>query len=44
VVAGWASVNEGTEGPPIWEVVESHIRKVGTVRAEPNTSVNVVGA
>jgi sulfur-oxidizing protein SoxB len=44
VVAGWASVNEGTEGPPIWEVVESHIRKVGTVRAEPNTSVKVVGA
>jgi sulfur-oxidizing protein SoxB len=44
VVAGWASVNEGTEGPPIWEVVESHVRKVGTVRAEPNTSVNVVGA
>jgi sulfur-oxidizing protein SoxB len=44
VVAGWASVNEGTEGPPIWEVVESHVRKVGTVRVDPNTSVNVVGA
>jgi sulfur-oxidizing protein SoxB len=44
VVAGWASVNEGTEGPPIWEVVESHVRNVGTVRVDPNTSVNVVGA
>ena len=22
VVAGWASVNEGTEGPPIWDVVD----------------------
>ncbi len=21
-VAGWASVNEGTEGPPIWDVVD----------------------
>ena len=25
VVAGWASVNEGTEGPPIWDVVFSHL-------------------
>ncbi|MBY6003635.1 thiosulfohydrolase SoxB [Salipiger bermudensis] len=44
VVAGWASVNEGTEGPQIWDVVESHIRKLGTVTLEPNTSVEVVGA
>ncbi|SLN32658.1 Trifunctional nucleotide phosphoesterase protein YfkN precursor [Roseivivax jejudonensis] len=42
VVAGWASVNEGTEGPPIWEVVESHIRRLGTVSLEPNDSVDVV--
>ena len=44
VVAGWASVNEGTEGPQIWDVVESHIRKQGTVSVTPNTSVKVVGA
>ncbi|MBS9718117.1 thiosulfohydrolase SoxB [Pseudohalocynthiibacter aestuariivivens] len=44
VVAGWASVNEGTEGPTIWDVVESHIRKQGTVSIEPNDSVEVVGA
>ncbi len=43
-VAGWASVNEGTEGPPIWEVVEAHIRRHGTIRLDQNTSVNVVGA
>ncbi|MRU17002.1 thiosulfohydrolase SoxB [Roseovarius sp. A21] len=43
VVAGWASVNEGTEGPQIWDVVESHIRKQGTVKLEPNTSVKVSG-
>ncbi|WP_093030514.1 thiosulfohydrolase SoxB [Ruegeria marina] len=43
-VAGWASVNEGTEGPQIWDVVESHIRKLGTVSVTPNTSVEVVGA
>ncbi|GGE56692.1 thiosulfohydrolase SoxB [Actibacterium pelagium] len=44
VVAGWASVNEGTEGPMIWEVVENHIRNQGTVKLDPNNSVQVVGA
>jgi len=43
-VAGWASVNEGTEGPQIWDVVENHIRKQGTVRVDPNNSVKVIGA
>jgi len=44
VVAGWASVNEGTEGPPIWDVVENHIRNRGTVQVGTNDSVQVVGA
>ncbi|WP_411352655.1 thiosulfohydrolase SoxB [Leisingera aquaemixtae] len=44
VVAGWASVNEGTEGPMIWDVVEDHIRKLGTVTLDPNNSVQVAGA
>ncbi|UWS01437.1 thiosulfohydrolase SoxB [Phaeobacter inhibens] len=44
IVAGWASVNEGTEGPQIWDVVENHIRKMGTVTLSPNTSVQVSGA
>ena len=44
VVAGWASVNEGTEGPQIWDVVESHIRKQGTITVNPNNSVQVAGA
>ena len=43
-VAGWASVNEGTEGPQIWDVVENHIRKQGSVTVDPNNSVKVVGA
>ena len=42
-VAGWASVNEGTEGPAIWDVVESYIRKRGEVSVTPNTSVVVAG-
>ncbi|MEZ5878238.1 MAG: thiosulfohydrolase SoxB [Tepidamorphaceae bacterium] len=42
VVAGWASVNEGTEGPPIWDVVEAYIRRKGTVNVTPNETVTVV--
>jgi sulfur-oxidizing protein SoxB len=44
VVSGWASVNEDTEGPAIWDVVESYIKRKGTVTVEPNTSVKVSGA
>jgi S-sulfosulfanyl-L-cysteine sulfohydrolase len=43
-VAGWASVNENTQGPPIWDVVASHIAKLGTVTIQPNTAVKVTGA
>lgn len=42
-VAGWASVNEGTEGPPIWDVVAAHIRAHGTVTAEPHDNVRLTG-
>jgi len=42
-VAGWASVNEGTEGPPVWDVVEKYIARRKTVRVEPSSAVNVVG-
>ncbi|MEM6276202.1 MAG: thiosulfohydrolase SoxB [Pseudomonadota bacterium] len=41
-VAGWASVNESTEGPAIWDVVEAHIREQGTVSLSPNTSVEII--
>ncbi len=44
VVAGWASVNEETEGPAIWDVTEAWIKKQGTVSIDPNTSVKVTGA
>lgn len=44
VVAGWASVNEGTEGPQIMDVVEDHIKKLGTVTVTPRDNVKVVGA
>ena len=44
VVSGWASVNEGTEGPPVYDVVASHVRNVKNVRLEPNRHVKVVHA
>ena len=42
-VAGWASVNEGTEGPPVWDLVERYIAAAKTVRVAPNTSVTISG-
>ena len=42
VVAGWASVNENTEGPQIWDVVENYIRKQGSISVRSNNHVNVV--
>lgn len=42
-IAGWASVNEGTEGPPVWKLVEKHVAAKKTVRVTPNTAVKVVG-
>jgi sulfur-oxidizing protein SoxB len=41
-VTGWASVNEGTEGPPVWELVEKYVARRKTVKVETNTSVRVV--
>lgn len=43
-VGGWASINENTQGPPIWDVVTAHLTKSPTVNVAPNTSVKVVGA
>lgn len=41
IVAGWASVNEATEGPPIWDVVEGYLARNPVVRLEENRSVKV---
>jgi sulfur-oxidizing protein SoxB len=44
VVAGWASVNEGTQGPPVWDLVETYVASKKVVRISPSASVKVVGA
>jgi len=41
-VAGWASVNEETEGPPIWDVVEAHLADVKTASPRDSTAIDVV--
>jgi len=40
-VAGWASVNEDTEGPPVWDVVSRYIEGQGTVSVPPNENIQV---
>jgi sulfur-oxidizing protein SoxB len=43
VVTGWASVNEGTEGPAIWDVVMRYIEKKQIVAPKQAEHVRVVG-
>ncbi|MFD2180629.1 thiosulfohydrolase SoxB [Rhodoplanes azumiensis] len=43
-VAGWASVNEGTEGPAIWDVVFDHLKKTQTVAPTGASTVKILGA
>jgi sulfur-oxidizing protein SoxB len=43
-VSGWASVNEATEGPPVYDVVAKYIERVRTVRLQPHRHVTVVAA
>jgi len=43
-VAGWASVNEGTQGPPVWDLVMAHIAKKKTVSPQDGGRVRVVGS
>jgi sulfur-oxidizing protein SoxB len=42
-VAGWASVNEGTEGPPVWDLVEKYVAARKTVNVEAGSAVKVIG-
>jgi sulfur-oxidizing protein SoxB len=44
MVAGWASVNEGTEGPPIWDVVMKHIQGKRVVAPSEANHVRILGA
>ena len=43
VVGGWASVNEGVEGPPIYDLMEAHLKNTGVVNIPKNEHVKVKG-
>jgi sulfur-oxidizing protein SoxB len=43
VVAGWGSVNEGTEGPPVWDLVERYVSREKTVTLKPQANVKILG-
>jgi sulfur-oxidizing protein SoxB len=43
-VAGWASVDEGTQGPPVWELVERYVAARKNVRIPENRAIKVTGA
>lgn len=43
-VAGWASINEGTEGPPVYDLLARHLAGRQSVSIPENRSVTVLGA
>ncbi len=43
VVAGWASVNEGTQGPPVYELMERYIAKKKVIAPSTTKAVKVIG-
>jgi len=43
VVSGWASVNEGTEGPPVYDVVNKYIEKKKSIDIPVNNNLRIIG-
>jgi sulfur-oxidizing protein SoxB len=43
-VAGWASVRQGTEGPPIWDVVQQYLASQSVVKIPERQNVRIAGA
>ncbi len=44
VVSGWASVNEGTEGPPVYDLLARYIERHRTIDIPENQTVRIVGS
>jgi sulfur-oxidizing protein SoxB len=43
IVGGWASVNEGTKGPAIYDLVSKYIKNKKSVTVAENTAIKVTG-
>jgi sulfur-oxidizing protein SoxB len=41
VVTGWGTLNEGVEGPPVWDVLAQHLRTQKTVKGLARRSVTI---
>jgi sulfur-oxidizing protein SoxB len=43
VVAGWASINEDVEGPPIYDLMETYISRKKVIDLPAKQAVKVIG-
>ena len=43
-IAGWASINKGVEGPPIWQVIEAYLKAHPILPPAAGSAVKLVGA
>lgn len=41
VVSGWASVNEGTKGPPVYDIVTKYVEKKKVINIPPNKNIRI---
>jgi sulfur-oxidizing protein SoxB len=41
IVSGWASVNEGTKGPPVYDIVTQYVEKKKVVNVPPNRNIQI---
>jgi len=41
VVSGWASVNEGTKGPPVYDIVTKYVEKKKVINIPPNKNIHI---
>jgi sulfur-oxidizing protein SoxB len=43
LIAGWASVNEGVTGVPIWDVVEEYLKSVKVIKKVVLNEPKIIG-
>jgi sulfur-oxidizing protein SoxB len=42
ILAGWGSVDQGAQGPPIWDVAAAYLRREREVKVSPAGAVKIV--
>jgi sulfur-oxidizing protein SoxB len=42
MVAGWASVNEGVQGRPIWDVLVDYLKSQSTIKVDPRSVITLL--